>query len=195
MRNEKRQKNKKHILFLLHRKFTFASKRGSTIICPTSDIVCFSGIYFYILPRRKICFFSLDIELFGYPDLRTYQFVSPRWYYHLYHQVLLVCCKFNVMWHKVMLHPRFSDTQTSMNGSLFYGNFQVFLFCLRWGGGVSGDLWFAGTYYYHTEGIDCYHFIAISQPTVAQNIHTQTYKLTLSSQTYILKHTNWHTIL
>ncbi len=57
MRNEKRQKNKKHILFLLHRKFTFASKRGSTIICPTSDIVCFSGIYFYILPRRKICFF------------------------------------------------------------------------------------------------------------------------------------------
>ena len=100
-------------------------RMGSTI-CPTSEIVCFSGIYLYIFTRRKLRFFPLDIEFFGYPNLRTYQFVSPSWYYHLYRQVLVVCCKFNVMWHKVMLHPKFSDTQTSMNGSLFMGTVKFF---------------------------------------------------------------------
>ncbi len=108
-------------------------------VFPVSISTCF---------HVKNSVFLLDIELFWYPDLRTYQFVSQSWYYsNPYCQVLLVCCKFYVMWHKVMSHPRFSDTQTSTNGSLFYGNFQVFLFCLCWGG-VNGDLWFAETYYY-----------------------------------------------
>ena len=48
-------------------------KKGSTI-CPTSEIVCFSGIYFYVFPHKKLRFFLWTF--FRYPDLRTYQFVS-----------------------------------------------------------------------------------------------------------------------
>ena len=50
-------------------------------ICPTSEIVCFSGIYFYIFPRRKLRFFLLDFVIFlG----RIFFFVHTNWYSTVY---------------------------------------------------------------------------------------------------------------
>ena len=51
-------------------------QKGSTI-CPTSEIVCFSRIYFYIFAREKLRFFSLYLVIFL---RRIFFFMHTNWY-------------------------------------------------------------------------------------------------------------------
>ena len=50
-------------------------------LCPTSEIVCFSGIYFYIFLRKNLRYFLLDLVIFL---RRIFFFVHTNWHTTIY---------------------------------------------------------------------------------------------------------------